>query len=548
MNMIRRFGGKVGSNHPGESIRPTWRFVTFVVFTLGLLTSARAATWYVDNTATGLNNGTSWTNAWTNITLISGVSAGDTVYISGGPVGSSQTYNLTGVGWPGLAGSSNNPITYIIGQDGTHSGVAVFNGGGVGNPTWITINGNYQNTGSHFVFTNVFPNAIAGNQLGFALRYTTVQAAINLTGHLTELDHVVIVPAYNSLSTDIVLTDNSAQAPVDNFVHDCTITAMRQAPLSGTGMCDCNTMTNIALSGCGDWGLDISGGVTVSNCLFNTAAITNYATGTLSSNAKHGDAIQLNGALTGSCSSVRILGNTFLNWPQSAVVSYAGNYGCCVVFTNIWICNNVFDYTAPDFAANASPCDGSWAIALYPLPPNVVPPFSNVIVANNTIVDQYGGGIALGTYFTNGTGNAVVNNLVMTQGGNGADVTTPVSASTSTIWVACNKVTGVPSGCFDPSIQPPNNPGPLSTSPVTFVNWVPFSPGNDFHLASTDTGATGNGTNWPMQFFTADKDGNPRPSSGPWSLGAYEGGSGLGGAPPPGNNPPLRPKTMFLVK
>ena len=46
---------------------------------------AHATTWYLDNTATGANNGTSWANAWTSLAVINSVQPGDTVYISGGP-------------------------------------------------------------------------------------------------------------------------------------------------------------------------------------------------------------------------------------------------------------------------------------------------------------------------------------------------------------------------------------------------------------------------------------------------------------------------------
>ena len=45
--------------------------------------------------ASGAQNGTSWANAWTSLSQISGVSAGDTVYLSGGPSGSSRDYPMS---------------------------------------------------------------------------------------------------------------------------------------------------------------------------------------------------------------------------------------------------------------------------------------------------------------------------------------------------------------------------------------------------------------------------------------------------------------------
>src|SRR5262252_4935787 len=52
-----------------------------------LASSLQAATWYVDGSVSSSGDGRSWSTAWKSLSNVSGVGAGDTVYISGGPSG-----------------------------------------------------------------------------------------------------------------------------------------------------------------------------------------------------------------------------------------------------------------------------------------------------------------------------------------------------------------------------------------------------------------------------------------------------------------------------
>lgn len=102
-----------------------------------LCPSAFAANWYVDNSATGSNNGTSWENAWqafSNITTAIG--PGDTIYLSGGST--SKTYSETNFVAPfgGMlfsveGGTLGNPITYTVGTDSGHNGRVILDAQGL---------------------------------------------------------------------------------------------------------------------------------------------------------------------------------------------------------------------------------------------------------------------------------------------------------------------------------------------------------------------------------------------------------------------------------
>ena len=72
-----------------------------------------------------------------------------------------------------------------------------------------------------------------------------------------------------------------------------------------------------------------------------------------------------------------------------------------------------------------------------------------------------------------------------------------------------------------------HDPNSVSTQPILDANYVP---------TSTDTVARGKGINF-SQYFKTDKNGNPRPSSGPWTIGAFE-KTGTTSTPAPASTPP----------
>src|SRR6266699_24767 len=117
--------------HPRRAVRKWFCAAAFGLALLGIANSGLCASWYVDNAASGANNGTSWASAWTSFSSIvwgsSGVKAGDTLYISGGS--SSQTYT-SGLS-VGASGTSASRITIAVGQDAGHNGTVILSGVGI---------------------------------------------------------------------------------------------------------------------------------------------------------------------------------------------------------------------------------------------------------------------------------------------------------------------------------------------------------------------------------------------------------------------------------
>ena len=191
---------------------------------------------YLDNAlGTGANNGTSWANAWQSIGAMSGLAAGDTVYISA-PDGGTQTYSFSDV-FPTVNGSSGGGrITYQIGQDVGHRGTVIFNQTSVGFSNGALINGaSYMNfigdAGDglkHFQLSGTLTSLLIlqGTDTNVRMAYFDMGTFVGRVGSVNpgthiELDHIDgIFPGY--LNMDAALIFNVTGSTWDeNLVHDC---------------------------------------------------------------------------------------------------------------------------------------------------------------------------------------------------------------------------------------------------------------------------------------------------------------------------------------
>ena len=94
--------------------------VVFIILSSALTAQSISNSWYVDNAATGNNDGTSWTDAWESFTDVvwSSINPGDTVWVSGGATSKTYTETLR----PTKSGTLGNYIVIIRGTTTGHNG------------------------------------------------------------------------------------------------------------------------------------------------------------------------------------------------------------------------------------------------------------------------------------------------------------------------------------------------------------------------------------------------------------------------------------------
>jgi hypothetical protein len=446
-----------------------------LVITCWMVASAHAATWYVDSMATGTRKGTSWADAWTNVDQISGISPGDTVYNSGGPSGGSRTYTLS-TAWKPIGGNSTNAVTYKIGQDSLHNGIAIFNVRPLND--WISgaiqsvvISGDAGDGKMHFQLGNLYRPITGDGSSNLRISYVNCgQKAdgFNFNGvSRIEVDHCYLYKLPEAPNGDdrAMYIANNGTTWDESKVHDNTF----YMPRTDDGLGD-----------------DCIQGAANSFSFYNNIVIgykTSYTGG------QHQDGIQPLGG-----KYIKCYNNYFqdiANYPVFGDAYYGD-------FTHFWVYNNIMIITSPALRESDPP----QGVAIGPDGGSFQqlkrwPKFTDVVVANNLIVD-YGKHAAVNLQNNPGQRStfsqcSVVNNIAVNSGGLGTE---------STVITATNV-----------NLH-------LSNGSGHFVRYIPSQPNNDFHLLATDKIFKGKGTSM-SSYFNTNKDGTTRPAGPAWDIGPY---------------------------
>lgn len=492
--------------------------------------------WYVDNAATGANNGSSWANAWTDMTSIvwggtAGVKPGDTVFISGGTV--SKTYSSPWAVWQ--AGTADKRITIRVGQDAGHNGQVIFDGSKFGqgmtnlaftviNRSYITLDGSV-NGASKLSFINM-------------VNTNTAWVPVALYGDAVTENFARFV-TFSNVNNGIRwgLSSNSA-------IHNCYFKVRGDAAIMMSNTRATNYDAILVYSnsfvicakptGGGPDGIQVPPGVSVFRNRFEAIKV-DYAT-----SGQHPDFIQGIDAHW-----LKVFDNEFINIGDSAIDTgpYYGVNGLrdTLIYNNIFRIVERID-TYPEFIRFSSADKQPMAF------------FRNVHILNNlfadndtpktSIVRTYAEAANAGT---TGTNNWIANNIWV---GCSVDEYNPMFRTYPTrdpnAWrITHNIFSPIPGRPGYVTYQSTNmtaakwvtNFDPASSILLpTFARYAPLSADNDFRILAADTTAVARGLNF-SHLFSFDRNGNPRNSV--WDIGPFQIQS---------DNPIARPSPPFGLK
>ena len=470
---------------------------------LMLANLANAAVWYVDCIAAGARNGTSWANAWTNFSeLTNTITAGDYVFISGGPANTTQTYPVytstwpNGNGYPYDGGVSGPAVVYQIGQDASHNGTAIFDGGGHNNLVYtfsgngyFTFSGHVTNdTIQHFAFTNYAAESFVVPLPGVTLSYCNFgtiaanSACVTSSGCTRfDMDNCYAYGTGNDADHLLKFTFNDS-AYDSSIISNCVFYTPHGANATYG-------------SGDGEDLLQIGGdGLT-----FINNKCYSYDNPNESGASQHDDAWQGQ-----SAANMKIIGNVFNDFGNSSVfldvTSTAG-------FTNVIIANNICSVKS-QWMVNG---DG---ILLLTQNGSGASPFVNVAVFNNTCVDYNIASVSAHGMNVGHNGNTGIWTAVLVE---------------NNIYI--NSVVVF----HPPDTNPVTNIDNVSLTSAQatnfFVLYNKAGANNNYNLNVTAASLIGQGQNL-SSYVTTDIAGTARSATNNWDIGAYAYSGPLGAGIP----------------
>ncbi|MGO8925736.1 MAG: hypothetical protein ACLQU3_02400 [Limisphaerales bacterium] len=466
------------TRRPGKRTAPAGSRLAAALVLLFLTVSAQAATWYVDGSVASSGNGQSWATAWKNLSNVTGISAGDTVYISGGPSGSSQTYSVPS--WTPTQGSgTSSRITYQIGQDSSHNGTAIFSGSGTwlgGDPRNINILGYVTNDAAMHFQLSGYSSLIQGYNAGGAVYYLRL-------GYIN----------FGQISGEYAVQDsNDYGIEIDH--------TWIQMTSSGADVCY-HFMNGSVGTAYGQ------------NLYFHNNSVYVPKVGHYS--ISDGGGIGTDGIQTG-CGGLTICSNLFVAVPTAGGINHQDFWqaaGDAADYTLVY--NNIF-YESGESACYIGASGGPW---------NHTYIFNNIAICCNFGID-----VNPETY----NDCVIANNLFADM--NGANYQSPLVIAGSPTFASSYLFNQID---YNDSESPGNPSGLVQQYNVTpsssaFANYIFDSTNSNYHLTSSATSLIGKGTNLtsfanadpalaPLKY---DMDGNLRPATGNWDIGPYQYSSG----------------------
>lgn len=517
---------------------------------LGVLTTLlniSGSEFFVDKSATGLRNGSSWENAWTAFNQINWtvVQPGDWIYISGGPTSSSKVYNETLI--IGKNGTQTLPITIAVkANDPNHNGL-------------VAIDNNHTELSgrSYINFDGYVDSKPIKQSLQFQNFYNT---------NIATYANSIMAPNTTGISFHGVCVSNvnngwNLSSATGFRIRYCTAkqvrgdAIVRASSAYGDGYegniiewCDFEVVVNQSIQdGGGPDGIQTGNNITARNNTFRVRQVFDFRCSN-----QHPDFFQAPGKY------LAIYNNHFINVGDSSIA--LGSWWAGVSHQHIKIFNNIFEIREkidpyPEF------------IRIYN---NVFPivDVSNLLIANNLFVNNPNwNNLALGPWGPNATttasNNFIIGNIFVDSGGGGAWTLVWLPTWTDQSWKIDGNLYYPGSyvkwkGVAYPVNQWITNEPKGKIGLPKFLAYAPYSLTNDFRLDVDDTLATGNGIT--LAAFDFDKLNRKR--TDPWAIGPHinsglvltnqlPGQTNTPPPPPPVTNPPpaeiLAPYTPGMV-